>query len=421
MQPEIISLYSKYVENVDTWTSRNEPRGSDVANENNLFDPANDTNEVSIFNDTIIKWVRMIEQLWDVNPLVCTWTYSRVSSERIWLTLARLMQSEPSVFLLDCSYSFQFAIGTLDSVRSKLNSADSHVDGAPDFTTAVKWSGLKRNCPYCAGVSNYKQRLYPLILIWCSINPIDALSFLFQSGGCTAVNNKSASTLRPKDRSSKSPLSSSIQQSLVTTSYALHFTAYHNSPPVADEHYLSKLSESSYPLLNPILTQYACRCLMRYNADILITYIPQFIQASRYDMLGIVEMLICHLAAKSNLLAHQLLWDMKTNCFLNEETPDGLMQPIMERLIGRITDRFGIRENTFYRREVTFTDALVSVSKVLKGYRKGADRQKACFENIKTVVVPSDGCCYLPSNPSSIVQSVIYASASSIVLYSLSE
>ena len=61
--------------------------------------------------------------------------------------------------------------------------------------------------------------------------------------------------------------------------------------------------------------QYAVRVLASYPADAVLFYIPQLVQATRYDDLGYVKEFIKKISKESNLVAHQLIWNIQTNMF----------------------------------------------------------------------------------------------------------
>lgn len=82
-------------------------------------------------------------------------------------------------------------------------------------------------------------------------------------------------------------------------------------------HALSYFSRQ-YPT-HPLSAQYAVNTLNYYPAEAVLPYIPQLVQALRHDTMGYVTEFIKHISKRSQIVAHQLIWNMQTNMYMDEE------------------------------------------------------------------------------------------------------
>jgi phosphatidylinositol 4-kinase len=71
---------------------------------------------------------------------------------------------------------------------------------------------------------------------------------------------------------------------------------------------------------HPFILQYAMRALESHSIDIRFYFVPQLVQALRYDALGYVERYIYESAKLSQLFAHQVIWNMKANAYKDEDS-----------------------------------------------------------------------------------------------------
>lgn len=88
---------------------------------------------------------------------------------------------------------------------------------------------------------------------------------------------------------------------------------------------------------HPAMIQYAVRVLRTNPADVLLVYIQQIVQGVRWDDTGYVSELIVWLAGHSQLLAHQLLWNMKANMYTDEDSK--IEDAVLYKPLKDISDR----------------------------------------------------------------------------------
>uniref|UniRef100_A0A183CM36 1-phosphatidylinositol 4-kinase n=1 Tax=Globodera pallida TaxID=36090 RepID=A0A183CM36_GLOPA len=163
--------------------------------------------------------------------------------------------------------------------------------------------------------------------------------------------------------------------------------------------------------IHPLTLQYAVRVLESYSSDVLLQYIPQIVQAVRWDTMGYISKLILSLSVHSQLLAHQLLWNMRANMYTDEEAKieDSVLYRPLKEIVDKITGQFENATRNFYECEFNFVDKITNISGAIKSIPKGEARKRACLKALTEVQLV--GINYLPSNPESILLEVDYASA----------
>lgn len=119
--------------------------------------------------------------------------------------------------------------------------------------------------------------------------------------------------------------------------------------------------------------------------------------------MGYVGEFIKNIAKKSQLVAHQLIWNMQTNIFLDEEghQRDPEIADTLELLIKSIVSSTSGSAKAFYEKEFSFFEKITGISGEIRKYPKGPERKNACLKELAKIEVQQG--CYLPSNPEALV------------------
>ncbi|KAF5285205.1 hypothetical protein FQR65_LT13320 [Abscondita terminalis] len=161
---------------------------------------------------------------------------------------------------------------------------------------------------------------------------------------------------------------------------------------------------------HPITSQYAVKVLRSYPPEAVLLYIPQLVQALRHDTMGYLVEYIKYIAKISQVVAHQIIWNMKTNMYIDDEMQqkDPVLYDILEVLSNKILQSLSGPAKLFYEREFDFFDKITNISGEIRSYPKGAERKRACLEALAKIQVQAG--CYLPSNPEAMVLDIDYKS-----------
>ena len=158
---------------------------------------------------------------------------------------------------------------------------------------------------------------------------------------------------------------------------------------------------------HPLVTQYALRVMREFSAETVIFYIPQLVQALRYDKSGLVEEYLVEAAGRSELLAHQLIWNMRN---YPREAPDGYrvdahIALVAERVRNRVVENFPPDVRRRYEAEFNFFDEFTAISSRLLPIERDK-RKEALMAELEKVSPPQDDSIYLPFSPDIVVRHV---------------
>ncbi|KRY56522.1 Phosphatidylinositol 4-kinase alpha [Trichinella britovi] len=161
---------------------------------------------------------------------------------------------------------------------------------------------------------------------------------------------------------------------------------------------------------HPTTAQYAIRVLKEYHPSVLLSYIPQIIQAVRYDPFNCVAEFILSMAKKSQLLAHQFIWNMQTNMYLDEEgkQKDPVLYEKLNSIMADLINSLSGEAKRFYEKEFQFFGEITAISAEIKAFPKGQERKDACLRALSRIKVVQG--CYLPSDPEAVVVDIDYSS-----------
>ncbi|RCI03729.1 phosphatidylinositol-4- kinase, partial [Rhizopus stolonifer] len=157
---------------------------------------------------------------------------------------------------------------------------------------------------------------------------------------------------------------------------------------------------------HPFLLQYAMRTLEYFPVDTVFFYVPQIVQALRHDEYDYVERYIMEAGQVSQLFAHQIIWNMSANFYVDADKecvkPDSL-KPSLEKIIDNLTSSFTGADREFYEREFKFFKEVTAISGYLKEYIKLGQNEKKPLQKKRLDEelgkINVDVGVYLPSNP----------------------
>ena len=158
-----------------------------------------------------------------------------------------------------------------------------------------------------------------------------------------------------------------------------------------------------------IILQYAHRVLVGHPVDLTFFFVPQVVQALRHDPLGMnsprkvepislhhligyVERFIFETAKISQLFCHQIIWNMKANCYKGDTgeivsipsaprtfltiIQEDTLKPMLDRMTEMVVESLSGEARKFYDREFGFFNEVTSISGKLKPFIKRTKQEK---------------------------------------------
>ncbi|KAH7923479.1 hypothetical protein BV22DRAFT_1036261 [Leucogyrophana mollusca] len=151
---------------------------------------------------------------------------------------------------------------------------------------------------------------------------------------------------------------------------------------------------------DPILLQYAHRVLKQHPVDLTFFFVPQVVQALRFDDLGYVARYVFETARISQLFCHQIIWNMKANCYKDDAAEiEDPMKPALDRMTEMVVLSLSGDARSFYDREFGFFHEVTSISGKLKPFIKRTKPEKKAKIDEEMAKINVEVGVYLPSNP----------------------
>ncbi|EFA85243.1 phosphatidylinositol 4-kinase [Heterostelium album PN500] len=163
---------------------------------------------------------------------------------------------------------------------------------------------------------------------------------------------------------------------------------------------------------HPLVSQYACRVLRNFSPETIMFYIPQLVQALRYDRTGLVEQYLVNASKTSELLAHQIIWNVQTYTEADPNTgkmiDDPQIQDVAKRLKERIISEMDPSTLENYESEFRYFESFTAISGRLLQLKDPTKRKGQLKDELKTLQTnhnnDPDHPLYLPTNPKNIVE-----------------
>lgn len=151
---------------------------------------------------------------------------------------------------------------------------------------------------------------------------------------------------------------------------------------------------------NPHLLQYAHRVLKQHPVELTFFFVPQIVQALRFDDLGYIKQFILETAKLSHQFCHQIIWNMKANCYKDDAAEiEDPMKPLLDGMIDSIVKSLTGEARLFYDKEFSFFHEVTSISGKLKPFIKKTKPEKKAKIDEEMAKIHVEVGIYLPSNP----------------------
>uniref|UniRef100_A0A1D1Y4R9 1-phosphatidylinositol 4-kinase n=1 Tax=Anthurium amnicola TaxID=1678845 RepID=A0A1D1Y4R9_9ARAE len=161
---------------------------------------------------------------------------------------------------------------------------------------------------------------------------------------------------------------------------------------------------------HPRVMAYVLRVLESYPPERVTFFMPQLVQALRYDEGKLVEGYLLGAAQRSNIFAHILIWHLQGETCSMESGKESVtgksssFQALLPTIREKIIDGFNPEARDVFQREFDFFDKVTSISGVLFPLPK-EERRAGIKRELEKIEVEGEDL-YLPTATSKIVRSI---------------
>jgi len=158
---------------------------------------------------------------------------------------------------------------------------------------------------------------------------------------------------------------------------------------------------------HPRVMSYVLRVLESYPPDRVTFFMPQLIQALRYDDEKLVEGYLLRAAQRSNIFAHILIWHLQGETCITDPENDpnsNSFQAILPIIRQKIIDGFSSGDRDIFEREFNFFDKVTSISGALYSLPK-EERRAGIKRELEKISVDCDDL-YLPTATNKLVRGI---------------
>ncbi|PIN22119.1 Phosphatidylinositol 4-kinase [Handroanthus impetiginosus] len=160
---------------------------------------------------------------------------------------------------------------------------------------------------------------------------------------------------------------------------------------------------------HPRVMAYVLRVLESYPPERVTFFMPQLVQALRYDEEKLVEGYLLRSTQRSDIFAHILIWHLQGETFPESGNDAAIaknssFQALLPLVRQRIIDGFSPKALDVFQREFDFFDKVTSISGVLFPLPK-EERRAGIRRELEKIQVEGDDL-YLPTAPNKLVRGI---------------